>query len=72
MIIVTVCKECRQASCWQGIFMCWKSRHAGIIDVPLYELKREKREHVDYMVATAHHSGSKESATKAEIEAEAS
>ncbi len=34
---ITVCAECLQASCWQGIFMCHESKHADVI-------KKTKRE----------------------------
>jgi hypothetical protein len=28
---ITVCDKCLQASCWQGIFMCQESAHAGTV-----------------------------------------
>lgn len=28
--LITVCDKCLQASCWQGVFMCQESLHAGI------------------------------------------
>lgn len=46
--LVTVCDRCRQASCWQGIFMCDEAREAGTVDVPLSVLRAEAREHPDY------------------------
>lgn len=36
---VTVCDKCLQASCWQGIFMCWESRGAGTTEKTIAELR---------------------------------
>ena len=37
---ITVCAECLQASCWQGIFMCHESKHADVIKKTKRELRR--------------------------------
>jgi len=42
---VTVCKECRTASCWHGEFMCQKAQHADVVDVLASVLCAENREH---------------------------
>ena len=42
--MVTVCDSCRQASCWQGIFMCWESRDAGTTTKTVAELRALGRE----------------------------
>lgn len=46
--LITVCAECLQASCWQGVFMCDKSRFANIVQKTRAELREQKREHSDY------------------------
>jgi len=48
MTFVTVCSECLQASCWQGIFMCDKARTAGTVQRPIAELRKLDLEHEDY------------------------
>lgn len=45
---VTVCAECLQASCWQGVFMCQKSKNANIVEKTVAELRALGREHPDY------------------------
>lgn len=45
---VTVCDRCLQASCWQGIFMCWESRAAGVTTKTIAELHHLNLEHPDY------------------------
>lgn len=45
---VTVCDQCRRASCWQGEFMCDGAQGAGTVDVPVSVLAQEGREHSDY------------------------
>lgn len=45
---VTVCDNCLQASCWHGVFRCWKSRSAGTRDILASELDRAGREHRSY------------------------
>lgn len=45
---VTVCDACSQASCWNGIFMCQESDHAGTVDLTVGELKILDLEHSDY------------------------
>lgn len=46
--LVTVCASCKQASCWQGIFYCENYKTAGIVDMPISELKKLKLEHPSY------------------------
>lgn len=36
---ITVCDHCLQASCWQGIFMCWESLEAGTVEKTIKELE---------------------------------
>ena len=45
---ITVCAECLQASCWQGKFMCDKSRDANITEKTVRELREISYEHSDY------------------------
>jgi hypothetical protein len=46
--MITVCDACLQASCWQGIFMCYESRNAGIVQMPETTLRRLGLEHPSY------------------------
>lgn len=46
--MITVCAKCLQASCLQGIFMCWDSRYADITKLPESKLRELAREHPDY------------------------
>lgn len=45
---VAVCDECLRASCWQGIFMCEKSRGAGTMDLDVRYLQARALEHPDW------------------------
>ena len=37
---ITVCEECLQASCWQGIFsMCEEAHYAGTVEKTVQELE---------------------------------
>jgi hypothetical protein len=45
---VTVCSNCLQASCWQGIFMCYESDKAGTVEKTREELKQLDLEHPSY------------------------
>ncbi len=47
---VVVCDACLQASCWQGEFMCEKSRDAGTIEKTRAELAKLGLEHPHYWV----------------------
>jgi hypothetical protein len=47
---VTVCDNCLQASCWQGIFMCWESRDAGTVEMTVSELRLLSLEHERYWI----------------------
>lgn len=46
--IVTVCDQCQQASCWQGIFMCDNARSAGTVEKTVAELRSLNLEHPSY------------------------
>lgn len=46
--MITVCDKCLQASCWQGIFMCWDSGNAGTVDLPMGLLEELKFENKSY------------------------
>ncbi len=41
---VTVCANCKRASCWYGSFMCDDSKTAGTIQMTLKELRKLKLE----------------------------
>ena len=45
---IMVCSACKQASCWYGLFMCNESQSAGVISIPIRELKNLGLEHPDY------------------------
>lgn len=45
---VTVCDQCLQASCWQGIFYCQEYKTAGTITRTRKELAKLGRESSDY------------------------
>ena len=47
-VLVTVCSECLQASCWQGIFMCENAINAGTVQKTKEELKQLNLEHPSY------------------------
>lgn len=53
MLYVTVCDNCKQSSCWQGLFMCSESRSAGTIDIPLESLLIMGLEHESYLLPYA-------------------
>lgn len=46
--LVTVCDACFCATCWHGIFLCQKSRDAGIIKKSIAELTLLNAEHPSY------------------------
>ena len=46
--LVTVCSECRMASCWHGIFMCDLAQDAATMDLPVSELRKLDLEHPSY------------------------
>lgn len=46
--LVTVCAECKHASCWQGNFYCAKAKGAGTIQLPISELRAMALEHPSY------------------------
>lgn len=48
--MVTVCNKCLKATCWQGLFMCDESQTAGIIDMPIEDLKKINREHPSHWI----------------------
>jgi hypothetical protein len=47
-VTITVCAECYQASCWQGIHMCDKATHANIVHVKVRVLRMLRWEHESY------------------------
>ncbi|MHB8272686.1 hypothetical protein [Bradyrhizobium sp.] len=47
-IRVTVCDNCLQASCWQGIFMCYESVSAGTTVKTVAELRKLNLENESY------------------------
>lgn len=46
--LVTVCKSCKTAACWRGIFMCDKAQGADIEQLPVWRLRELNLEHSDY------------------------
>lgn len=46
--LVTVCANCRQASCWYAEFMCDESKTADVVEVRRSQLVKEAREHPHY------------------------
>lgn len=42
---ITVCAQCLQASCWQGIFMCDRAEDADVKEMTVAELRRLGLEH---------------------------
>jgi hypothetical protein len=46
--LVTVCDQCFQASCWQGVFMCDDAVNAGTVDLPVLKLREMGLEHSSY------------------------
>ncbi len=51
---VTVCDQCLQASCWQGIFYCYDYKTAGTVEKTLDELKALDLEHPSYWKEAKH------------------
>jgi len=45
--LVTVCSECKQASCWQGKFYCDKAKMAGTVELTVAQLREMALEHPD-------------------------
>jgi len=46
---IQVCDHCFQASCWQALFMCWKSQHCGTVHLTKEALrKKQTGENEDY------------------------
>lgn len=41
---VTVCNQCKTASCWHGEFMCDGSDNAGTVDMLASELRKLSNE----------------------------
>lgn len=46
--LITVCDQCLQASCWQGIFYCDDYKAAGTVQKTRAELAALNREHPSY------------------------
>jgi hypothetical protein len=47
-LLITVCDNCLQATCWQGKFYCDKYQTAGTIDLPVRRLRELRLEHPSY------------------------
>lgn len=45
---ITVCSECKMASCWYWQFPCEKAFTAGLIEMPVKELAKLNRENPSY------------------------
>lgn len=45
---IRVCSNCRQASCWLGIFYCQEYKRAGIVNISVGKLRELKLESPDY------------------------
>lgn len=45
---ITVCAECKRATCWWGLFYCDKYREAGLVEMTVAELRKLKLEHPSY------------------------
>ena len=50
--LITVCSECGQASCWQGIFLCDRAVNASTREMTVRELRALKLEHPSYWKAS--------------------
>lgn len=46
--LITVCDNCLQASCWQGIFYCQRAKESGIVQLTRKKLRELDLEHPDY------------------------
>ena len=46
--LVTVCSECLTAACWYGEFTCDRFKEAGLVEMPVSELRALSREHPSY------------------------
>lgn len=45
---ITVCAECKRATCWWTLFPCDKYYSADVVDLPVSELAKLAREHPSY------------------------
>lgn len=45
---ITVCAQCLQASCWQGIFLCEAARDASTTDLSIRRLRGLAYENPEY------------------------
>lgn len=50
--LVTVCKSCKMASCWRGLFMCDSAKGADVEQLPVWRLRDLNLEHSDYYAAS--------------------
>ena len=48
--LVTVCDQCKRASCWQGLFYCDGARDAGTVELPARELRALGLEDETYLM----------------------
>lgn len=51
---VTVCGECHRASCWQGTYLCEKSRSASTVELCVGDLHNLVLENPDYWFKSPH------------------
>lgn len=45
---ITVCANCLQASCWQGVFLCDRARGAGTTELTVLKLHQLAYENPEY------------------------
>lgn len=50
--LVTVCKSCKTAACWRGIFYCDDYVNADVEQLPVHHLRDLGLEHSDYYAAS--------------------
>jgi hypothetical protein len=48
--LITMCDQCLQASCWQGMFMCDNAQQAGTVRKRRSTLLKLKLEHPSYLL----------------------
>jgi hypothetical protein len=45
---ITVCAECKRATCWWGLFYCEKAKTAGTVEMTVSDLRGLGLEHPSY------------------------
>lgn len=48
MRTITVCSECKKATCWYWLFPCDSAQSAGLVEMTIPELRILRREHPSY------------------------